>query len=48
MFPQTAKSWYDYRALNQNWCYQPTMAGRASHTVGKCDFLKPLIHSQII
>ena len=29
MFPQTDKSWRDYRALNQNWSHQPTLAGRA-------------------
>ena len=29
MFRQTDKSWRDYRALNQNWSYQPTLAGRA-------------------
>ena len=29
MIPQTNKSWRDYRALNQNWSYQPTLAGRA-------------------
>ena len=29
MFPQTDKSWHDYRALNQNWSYQPTLAGCA-------------------
>ena len=29
MFPQTDKSWCDYRALNQNWSYQPTLKGRA-------------------
>ena len=29
MFPPTDKSWCDYRALNQNWSYQPTLAGRA-------------------
>ena len=29
MFPQTDKNWLDYRALHQNWSYQPTLAGRA-------------------
>ena len=29
MFPQTDKTWRDYRALNQNWAYQPTLAGHA-------------------
>ena len=29
MFPQTDKSWHDYRALNQNWSYQRTLAGHA-------------------
>ena len=29
MFPQTDKSWRDYRSLNQNWSYQRTLAGRA-------------------
>ena len=29
MIPQTDKSCRDYRALNQNWSYQPTLAGRA-------------------
>ena len=29
MFPQTDKSKRDYKALNQNWSYQPTLAGRA-------------------
>ena len=29
MFPQTDKSWCDYKALSQNWSYQPTLAGRA-------------------
>ena len=29
MYPQTDKSWRDYRTLNQNWSYQPTLAGRA-------------------
>ena len=29
MIPQTDKSWCDCRALNQNWSYQPTLAGRA-------------------
>ena len=28
MFPQTNKSWCDYRALHQNRSYQPTLAGR--------------------
>ena len=27
MSPQTGKSWRDYRLLNQNWSYQPTLAG---------------------
>ena len=29
MFPQTDKSWCDYKALNQNRSYQSTLAGRA-------------------
>ena len=29
MIPQTDKSWRDYRSLNQNWSYRPTLAGRA-------------------
>ena len=29
MVPKTDKSWRDYRALNQKWSYQPTLAGRA-------------------
>ena len=29
MIPQTDKSWRDYRALNQNWSCQPTLAGCA-------------------
>ena len=33
MFHQTDKSWCDYRALNQNWSYQPTLAGRAIGSV---------------
>ena len=32
MFPQTDRSWRDYRSLNQNWSYQPTLAGRAIYT----------------
>ena len=29
MFPQTDKSLRDYRVLNQNWSYQPTLEGCA-------------------
>ena len=29
MFPQTDESWHYHRSLNQNWSYQPTLAGRA-------------------
>ena len=29
MYAQTDKSWRDASALNQNWSYQPTLAGRA-------------------
>ena len=29
MFSQIDKSWRDYRSRNQNWSYQPTLAGRA-------------------
>ena len=29
MLPQTNLSWRDYRALNQNWSYQPKLASRA-------------------
>ena len=32
MIPQTDKSPRDYRALNQNWSYRPTLAGRAIMT----------------
>ena len=39
--PQTDKSLRDYRALNQNWSYQPTLAGRA---VTKTCF----VHSKIM
>ena len=35
MFPQTDKSWGDYRALNQNLSYQPTLAGRAIFAIFK-------------
>ena len=28
MIPQTDNSWRDYRSLNQNWSYQPTLIGR--------------------
>ena len=27
MSPQTDKSWCDYKVRNQNWPYQPTLAG---------------------
>ena len=33
MIPQTDKSWPDYRALNQNWSYQPTLAGHAINII---------------
>ena len=36
MFPKTDKSWRDYRALNQNWSYQPTLAGRAIPFYSAC------------
>ena len=29
MIPQIDKSWFDYRALNQNWTYRPTLASYA-------------------
>ena len=35
MIPQTDKSWRDYTALNQNWSYQPTLAGLAIFTPTK-------------
>ena len=42
MFPQTEKKWRGYRALNQNWSYQPTLAGRAIQNF----FLPKQIHSR--
>ena len=40
--PQTYKSWHDYRALNQNWSYQPTLAG---HSIVFVTFLNDSINA---
>ena len=43
MFPQTDRSWWDYRALHQNWSYHPTLAGRAIENENKMKLVHRLL-----